>query len=133
MRTIWMSLLGFGLILISIPTMAASTNGSDLPLSKGSMIRILNYDAATKTYKIEAANFPGEGESWVTPEALASVAASAVNLRIILKNPESIKGHEFQIDKDLPTLLDNERQDRSGNAAATAAPVKKSPSKSGAR
>lgn len=104
-----------------------SSQGTDLPLKKGSLIRVISYDPRTKTYEVESANFPGEGESNVTPEALATAAPSAANLQKILRNPESIVDQEFQINGDLPTLFDKEREARvQGSAPAPSAPVKKS-------
>lgn len=142
MRTLWLSFISVCLMLIVVPAMSAnssarknaakSTQGSDLPLMKDSLIRILSYDPATKTYEVESANFPGEGESHITPEALSASAPDAVNLPRILRNPESIVGQEFQINSSLPTLFPNEREARRSGGAP--APVKKSQSnRSGAR
>lgn len=89
-----------------------SKNGSDLPISSGTLIEILSYDSKTKTFEIQAAALPGEGESWVTPEALAE-AAEAASLDRLLKDPKSFVGQQFQIKKDLPTLFDEERDSRS--------------------
>lgn len=140
MKFFWISFFSICLTLIVAPAMAAnsgvrktstkSAQGSDLPLMKDSLIRILSYDAESKTYEVESANFPGEGESFVTPEALASSASGVVNLSRILKNPESILGQEFQINKDLPTLFPNEKDSRKSVGSA---PVKKSQNRSGAR
>lgn len=91
---------------------AVSKNGSDLPISSGTLIEILSYDPKTKTFEIQAAALPGEGESWVTPEALAE-ASEAASLDRLLKDPKSFVGQQFQIKRELPTLFDEERDSRS--------------------
>lgn len=88
-----------------------SVYGTDLPLKSGSMITIKSYDDKTRTFQIEATNFPGEGPSDITPEGLAK-AVKATKLDRLKSNPNSIVGNEFKLDAELPTLFDEEKAAR---------------------
>ncbi len=108
--------------------MTNSSRGTDLPILQGTLLEIISYDSKTKTYEVRAAALPGEGESFVTPEALAEAAPNTVSLDRLLKNPNSIVGQQFQLTKALATLFDEERDSRKAGAASS--PVPKTEKKS---
>lgn len=85
--------------------------GTDLPITRDNLIQIESYDPDSKVYEIDAPSFPGEGESYVTPQGLAK-GIKTIDLKRILKDPESIVGQQFKTDFDLPTLTDAELESR---------------------
>jgi hypothetical protein len=85
-----------------------STMGSDLPLREGSMISLKSFDKKTKTFSVFAVQFPGEGFSDVTPEALARSVA-ALKIKAMIAKPETYLGNQYQLDQPLPTLSEAEK------------------------
>lgn len=91
--------------------LADTKYGSDLPIQPNNMIEIKSYDVDSRAYEILAVDFPGEGESYVTPEGLKKGVRS-IDLKTILKKPQSIVGNQYKTDRNLPTLFDSEREAR---------------------
>lgn len=89
------------------PEKSKSPWGTDLSIPKGTLIEILKYEVATDTFVIQSVAFPGEGESWVVPEALAR-AWKHEALEQMKKSPESLVGQQFQLNAELPTLFPHE-------------------------
>jgi hypothetical protein len=102
------------ILLIAVAAHAAekrkfdSKFGSDLPFLKGAMIEIKSWDEKTHTYLAASPAFPGEGDSYITPEGLKK-GVDAINLERILQSPKSIIGNQYKTDHELPTLNDDER------------------------
>lgn len=88
-------------------------NGTDLVFPKARPFQILSYDAKTDTYEINSPELPGEGESYITLDGLIRAVPKLKRRRLELrKNPEDIIDSVFSGEKDLPTLLDTEREAR---------------------
>lgn len=71
----------------------------------------------TDTFTVFSVKFPGEGNSFVTLDALAG-SSKKVNARRteIAKTPEDIVDERFVLDKEMPTLFERERKARIGCA-----------------
>jgi len=88
-----------------------TTYGSDFPFFKHVLVSILAYDPATRSYTVQASDFPAEGTASVTPESLGN-SVSAIDLERILEHPDSIVGDQFRTDTDMPTLSPAEKNAR---------------------
>ena len=71
-----------------------------------SLFDVLSYDARLHVYEQESIEEPGVGPLYVTPEELARTV-SAISLKKILKNPQSIVHHQYTNEKNM-NLLDPE-------------------------
>ena len=85
--------------------------GTDLPLAKGHLISIEEYVVASASYRVTSVQFPGEGDSFVTPEALAQ-AVTTLKITRLKRSPREIVGNQYKLDKALPTLTPSEKKKR---------------------
>lgn len=87
--------------------------GSDLSISKGFEIRILNYDKTKRLYEIESVKFPGEDSSLVSLEALDLSIKLNKDFVTAKSRPDILLGKVFILSKDLPTFTEDEAKKRS--------------------
>ena len=88
-----------------------STYGTELPVLAGALIEIKSYDPETRTFVTFSPELPGEGNHVVSPEALRK-AIDSFDYRRATKNPSSLIGVQFKIDRDLPRLFRHEKAAR---------------------
>ena len=77
---------------------------ADLPIAAGVDIVIDGYAKDSARYAVYASRFPGEGCSYVTPEAL-SAAVKSIELNSIRSNPLELLGKNFETTAELKTVM----------------------------
>lgn len=75
----------------------------DLPLLKGSKIRVLNYNSQYKVYQVISVKHPAEGFSYTTLKFLGS-STKGLNIKSLKENPLNLIDQDLTLVKDLPTL-----------------------------
>jgi hypothetical protein len=75
----------------------------DLPLLKGSKIKVTNYDNFFKVYEVVSVKYPNEGASYTK---LPYIKAAVKNFKyeIYKEFPQKLVGEEISLTKDLVTL-----------------------------
>jgi hypothetical protein len=99
-----LSAFAVGLVLVATrPGLAESELQSGLPLTTNAVIEVKSFDAGTETFCVFAVKFPGEGDSFVTPKALAE-AVKPEERPDILGKPGAIVGKQFETTSELKTV-----------------------------
>jgi hypothetical protein len=78
-----------------------STGG--LAISANTLIEIRSFDRDTETFCLFSVKFPGEGDSFVTVQAL-SEAVKSLTPNTILDNPGALVGKRFETAEELATV-----------------------------
>ena len=74
-----------------------------LSLATNALIEIRSFDRDTETFCVFSVKFPGEGDSFVTVQALAD-AVKSMSPDEILENPSGLVGKQFETTKELATV-----------------------------
>jgi len=102
-----MRLLQFALASLIAVWTASLTQAEELsaglPLSANTLIEIRSFDRDTETFCVFSVKFPGEGDSFVTVQALTK-AVPKLSPDEILDNPDALIGKQFSTVNELATV-----------------------------
>ncbi len=117
-------ILVFGSTAFAQPGSAAegytAAPGLDLDrswLDPGEAVEIVSYDAKTGTYEVSKTFDPTILKIYTKPESLAA-AVNIINLPVLKENPAAIVGHEYDLDREL-VLVDEDEPGPVKKSAAT--------------